>query len=377
MLSLADKKQPYGSTTRPFHFGEHLSKAGCQILHICESNPIHRENVETISIGDYGFSLLNYTGRSKKKIMNIILKRIKAFSPDVIYAHQIVCANIGLRLRYQLRRPHVYDAHSSAVLEMPMNTNISLKKRLFLLLNENIILKFTQKIIAPSVDLKNYLIKKYKIHSEKITVIKNGVDLNLFYPESSDKHLRNSLGIPDKATVIVFTNPRIKTFPTNEIALNYFFQMIPEIEKTVPNVYFIVIGGGPEPDPPSDKVIYTGLVDSLRPYINLASICVAPFPSNAICGGIRNKVCEYFACGKAIVSTGEGMRGFDDAIPDVHYLLAKDDQDFVKKIGYLLNNPGKAIQLEQNSLDLSKRYDWEHKSRELQKELKKIAGLVT
>lgn len=374
MISLADKKQPYGSTTRPFYLGENLSKAGCQILHICESNPIHRKNVDTVSVGDCGFSLLNYAGSSKRKIRTLISERIKTFAPDVIYAHQIVCANIGLRLRHKLCRPHVYDAHSSVALEMPANTNIPLKKKLWLIVNEIIILKFTNKIIAPSADLKNFLVKKYRIQPGKIVVVKNGVDLNSFYPERSDNRLRKSLGISDEADVIVFTNPRIEAFPTNAIALDYFFKIIPEIEKRVPKVCFIIIGGGPEPNPPSNKVIYTGFVDSLRPYINLASICVAPFPPSAICGGIRNKVCEYFACGKAIVSTEEGMRGFDDAIPDFHYLLAKDGQDFVQKIVYLLNSPGKARQLEQNSLGLSKRYDWEHRSKALQKELKKIVA---
>ena len=83
---------------------------------------------------------------------------------------------------------------------------------------------------------------------------------------------------------------------------------------------------------PSPNVIYTGFVQDLASYINLGDVCVAPYPPSAVCGGTRNKVADYFACGKPVVSTEEGMREFNDAVSDRDFLPASDSDDFVEKL---------------------------------------------
>ena len=105
--------------------------------------------------------------------------------------------------------------------------------------------------------------------------------------------------------------------------------------------------------------------NDLVAYINLADICVAPFPPKAVCGGTRNKVCEYLACGKPIVATREGMRGFDDAIPGEHYLLGEVGVDFIDKLVHCIHNKGIAKQIGQNARILSKHYDWGYLAKQL------------
>jgi glycosyltransferase involved in cell wall biosynthesis len=149
--------------------------------------------------------------------------------------------------------------------------------------------------------------------------------------------------------------------------------MVPEIKKKVPKIRILILGGGPILESPSEEVLYTGFVEDLPTYLNLADICVAPFPAEAVCGGTRNKVCEYLACGKPIVATREGMRGFDDAIPGAHYLLAEDASDFVQKIVDCIHHPGKARQIGQNARALSEHYDWEHLAKQLQGVFQQVA----
>ena len=228
-----------------------------------------------------------------------------------------------------------------------------------------ILLHSAHNTIAPSVELKNYFTKVYRASRKKIHIVKNGVETDRFRPAPPDERLRNALGIPSGVPLVVSTIPRLHTFPSNEMALRSLFRMIPEIERNIPEIHFLILGGGPEVERVSKNVIYTGFVDDLAAHINLADVCVAPFPPKAVCGGTRNKVCEYLACGKATVATREGMRGFDDAVPGEHYLLGEEGADFVERLVHCIHNPGMATQIGRNARILSKRYDWSYLARQI------------
>lgn len=360
MVSKADSSYPYGRTTRPHYLAKNLSRHGFEILHICKKRSSEEDSIKYLTLEEL-------SGKSNSEIFRIIYKRCKQFRPDIIYTHQVYTAKIALKLKYLLNKLHVYDPHGSIAQEKPLYTQWSFKRRTWLAISEKMILKLTHKIISPSPELKDFLIERYRLPPGRIAIIKNGVETDIFKPQFPDTALRDALRIPREAKVIVFTNPR--TFPSNEIALRYFFNIIPKIERSCPNIVYLILGGGRKLETPSESVIYSGLVENLPSYINLADVCVAPFPSNAICGGTRNKICEYLACGKPIVSTREGMRGFDDAVPSKHFLLAQNDEDFVHKLIYCINNTEKAKQLGKNARKLAKKYDWSLLSRELEEVL--------
>ena len=53
----------------------------------------------------------------------------ETFSPDLVYSHQVHAAGTGLWISRSLKRPHVYDAHSSMAHELPTYTRLSLKEK--------------------------------------------------------------------------------------------------------------------------------------------------------------------------------------------------------------------------------------------------------
>lgn len=356
MVSNANASNPYGSTIRPHYFAKNLSRDGFPILHICDKRPTDEEDIEHLSLDEH-------SGQSEDELFRMIQTRCEQFAPDVIYTHQVYTAKIALKLKSILNRPHVYDPHSSIVLESPLDAGQSISRIDWLIAAEKEMLKLTHKIVAPSPELKDYLNSKYGVPRRKISIVKNGVETDVFKPTPPDMDLRDSLGIPRASTLIVFTNPRV--FPSNDIALRYFLELVPEIETKCRDAIFLILGGGAELETPSPRVIYTGFVENLPAYINLADVCVAPFPSNAICGGTRNKICEYLACGKTIVSTMEGMRGFDDAVHGEHFLLAEDSADFVSQLAYAITHPEKSARMGKNARTLSRKYDWRPLSRKL------------
>ena len=296
-------------------------------------------------------------------------------SPDVIYTHQIEAGKLGLMLRLVLHRPYVYDAHSSIALEAPTFKDVPSPIRRRIFFYERMIIKFAAKVIVPSEELKSFLIHKYRLNPDRIGIVKNGVDRERFFPCSTDFGLRKRIGLDEDTFLVVFTNPRLPTFPSNEIALKNLFDIVPNLEKRLPGIKFLILGGGSRPKPPTKNVIYTGYVDDLPPYINIANVCVAPFPGNAVCGGTRTKVCEYFACGKPVVSTEEGIRGFDDAIPGKHFFLAKNQREFVERIVECYQFPGRAKEMGRRARIFSHAYGWKHLSQELEKNLAEVVSL--
>jgi len=367
MISSVDMDIPYGSTTRPYYISKNLVEFGCEILHICTKPPERQEKGIKYLQKKY-YKNRFWVVRTTRDIFRMY-KECKNFAPDVLYVHQLSNALRALPLKYLLKVPFVFDAHGSSVMETnAFSSNTYYKKKVEI--QERLVLKIADKIIVVSEELKDFFIKYFGISEEKIELIKNGVDTNSLRPAEPDFKIRKELGISDDDKVIVFTCPR--GFFSNNIALKYFFQMIPKIEERMKNVKFVIIGGGPKFEPPSPNVIYTGFVQDLASYINLADVCVAPYPPSAVCGGTRNKVADYFACGKPVVSTEEGMRGFNDAVPDRDFLLASDSKDFIDKLLTVLYDKKLSKKLGENARRLALKYDWRNLSEQVLKILESV-----
>ena len=370
LISSADiDSEGAGSTNRPYFISENLVDFGCEIMHICFKPAQQRKGINHVI-------KYNKTENKIKKFVNILkqYKGIKRFSPDVIYAHQIFNATIAIPLKFLLRKPFVYDAHGSSVLEMDSNQNISFYQSVKIKMQEKKILEMADKIISPANYLKNFFIDHFGISKEKIEVIENGADLNLFKPEEPSMKKKEEFGISHTDKVVVFTCPR--SAAQNQIALRYFFELVPKIEDKVKNIKFLIVGGGPKLDPPSSNVIYTGFVNELASYINLGDVCIAPYPPSAMYGtaGAKNKIMEYFACGKPVISTEEGIRGFDDVVPDRDFLLAFESDDFVDKLVTVLFDEALSKKLGENARELSLRYDWKELSKEVFNVLESVAN---
>jgi glycosyltransferase involved in cell wall biosynthesis len=372
LISSVDVGMNDGSTVRPYYTSKNLARFGCEILHICTNPPkIEEENIK--------YSLKKY---SKSKLWCVrafvdflkMYKACKEFSPDVLYVHQISNAVRILPLKFLLKKPLVFDAHGSSVLERDSNPNVSFYQSVKIKMQEKTVLKKADKIVVPANYLKNFFVDHFGISKEKIEVIENGVDLELFKLKEPDKKKKEEFGISDNDKIVVFTCPRFVA--QNQIALKYLFDLVPTIEDKVKNIKFMIVGGGPKLEPPPSNVIYTGFVKELASYIKLGDVCIAPYPPSAMYGtaGAKNKIMEYFACGKPVISTEEGIRGFDDAVPNRDFLLAFDSDDFVDKLVSVLSDEELSKKLGENAKKFSLKYDWKEMSEKVLNVLESVAN---
>ena len=74
--------------------------------------------------------------------------------------------------------------------------------------------------------------------------------------------------------------------------------------------------------------------------------------------GLKNKLLEAFALGRAVVSTAMGSEAIN-ATPGEHFLLGRDAKDFAHKVIYLLSDPIAAQALGARARQLiEQRYTW-------------------
>lgn len=146
----------------------------------------------------------------------------------------------------------------------------------------------------------------------RIRVLTNGVDTDYFQPDTSAADAGKIIRMPfaparepDSRPRLVFTG--VMDYFANVEAVRWFAaEVFPLIQEQEPQAEFIIAGSNPSAEVkklaelPGVKV--TGTVEDIRPYLDVATVCVAPL---RIARGIQNKLLEAMACGKAIVATPE------------------------------------------------------------------------
>jgi glycosyltransferase involved in cell wall biosynthesis len=91
----------------------------------------------------------------------------------------------------------------------------------------------------------------------------------------------------------------------------------------------------------SEQIVVTGRVRDLIPYLDQAALLAAPL---SLGGGMRIKVLESLAAGKAIVTTPLAVEGLD--VEDgIHLLIAKTDAEFAERILHLLRDENERLAL--------------------------------
>lgn len=151
----------------------------------------------------------------------------------------------------------------------------------------------------------------------RTSVVTNGVDLNYFQPQPPDAQQPH----------VVFVGSM--NYDANVDAVLYFSRAIwPTIRANHPKAQFYIVGL----EPPSEivalaadpQVLVTGYVEDVRSYLANSAVVIVPLRFGS---GVRNKILEAWAMGKAVVSTPLGAEGLP-AQHERNILLATDPQSF-------------------------------------------------
>jgi glycosyltransferase involved in cell wall biosynthesis len=245
--------------------------------------------------------------------------------PDLVYAHQNMPAAAALVARAGSRTPVVADFHSLPSLEWEAlaraaESPVALRYELNRAKArgaEEFIARHADGVIAAGSEVGEALIERHGRHLRPRIVV-NGVDDSLLEAPPSAP----PFAYADGAQHAMATLPLGST-PANAIALAFLRDVVAALVRLLPSCQVHVLGSDSGPAAPG--LHYRGFQPELLPWIEHAGACLMPYPPEATAGGVRNKLLEYLARGRAVVTTREGLRGLSEASGWPGVSVAPDD----------------------------------------------------
>jgi len=225
-------------------------------------------------------------------------------SPDVVYMRHDLF-NGGYFLARLFKVPVVKEVNGILVDEMRAKNQGNRALLWVLGKIERLSLPKGSKIIVVTSKLKEVLHHNHHIPEDKIVVIPNGANTDLFKP-MDEAEARRELNLNQGNDYICFVGSLVKWQ-----GVEYLIKSIPLVLEQCPSTRFLIVGDGIMKDElielakqtgVSDKVIFTGMVpyQKVPLYINASAVCVLP-KKPILCSPLI--MYEYMACAKPVVAT--------------------------------------------------------------------------
>lgn len=170
-------------------------------------------------------------------------------------------------------------------------------------------------------------------------------------PETPAVRIPLAVPLPDRPSDPAGGDPPALLFvgsfvhpPNLDAALHLARDLFPRLRARFPALELFLVGGDP-PDPLRDAagpgVTVTGWVPDLAPYLDRAALVVAPVRHG---GGMRVKVAEALAAGKATVGSARAFEGLD-VRSGTHAVVASAADDFIAAASALLADPARRVRM--------------------------------
>jgi glycosyltransferase involved in cell wall biosynthesis len=228
---------------------------------------------------------------------------------------------------------------------------------------------FADHVIATNRSYKSIEMERGKVPEKRITIVRNGPDLDRLQPVEPDLDLRARGNLIIGYVGII----------AQQDGVDYLLRALKHLSNDLGKIgfYCVIIGKGDELDSLirlahslglEDHVWFTGYVpdEDLIRILSSADICVDPDPSNPFndrCTMI--KMMEYMALGKPIVS-------FDlpehrvTAQEAALYALPNNELDFARQIMMLMDDPERRRKMGQQGRErIEKELAWSHQEKYL------------
>ncbi|MFX0206753.1 MAG: glycosyltransferase family 4 protein [Candidatus Hodarchaeota archaeon] len=309
----------YGCSIRIFNEAEVLTKLGCRvkICTYCKGYDIGGLDIERIPFTPRFLE----PGPSYHRLYLDFLLLLKSFNcaskfkPNIVHVHLHEGSIIGKLPSMLNRAKLVFDAQGSLVDELIRSNYLKKGKAFHHLVSqiEKALTTFADAVITSSSYLAILIRKEFGVKKEKIFVIRDAVNTEVFTPRKKNNILARKLRLPLHKKIVVYLGSLSKSQ-----GVDLLLASVPIVVKKYNNSHFLIMG---YPDVEkyrkksrelgvSRNVTFTGVVDYLNDaasYLALGDVAVAPklFTSES-----NGKVLLYMAMGlPTIVFDNPSNRG--------------------------------------------------------------------
>lgn len=279
---------------------------------------------------------------------------------DLIHAHHFEGLLVSLPARVRHRVPVIYDAHTMLRLELP-----SYGPRLSRWVTraaggwlDGSLPRAADHIVAVTPDIRDTLIERHGLSPDRITVVMNGVEANNFRVRGS----------PSRDAVRLIYSGTLAPYQDIDLLLDAFARAR-RIRKDL-KLCFSVSSSF---EPYEEQARRLGIRDSIEVIDDgfeqlpgrLAASNIAVLPRTA-CPGIPQKLLNYMAAGKAIVSSEGSAKVIEHERTGL--IVPNGDADaFADALLRLADDPELARQLGDSArVDVESTYSWQQSAESLE-----------
>jgi glycosyltransferase involved in cell wall biosynthesis len=267
----------------------------------------------------------------------------------------------------RLGKPYVLTQSADIFLERDQIGNpIRGIQRIIAVLEARFNYRIAKRIICVSESSKRHLIRFWHVDPEKIVVLPNGVDTNLFRPIDASREIRSKLELGD-GPIIGFVG-NFHPWHGLDLLVDSFIRIVSEF----PTAKLLLIGDGRSRHIVDQKIEYygvdssvivTGFISqkSVPEFLSVVDIAVLPYPKfSKELWFSPLKLYEYMATGKAIVASNDGQ--ISQVISDGHNGLLVEPgsmNDLTHKLLYLIKHPEERLRFGKNARKQAiKQHSW-------------------
>ena len=284
-------------------------------------NPINL--FEWLSINSGGFPEPYTFGKRIKKILEQNLNDY-----DVIHDNQSLSYEL---LFFQKQKPLVTTIHhpiSKDLAYQLQSTNSFFLKLLMrrwhsFLVMQKFVAKRLNKIVVPSRSSIEDITNEFKVEKEKMERVMNGIDLNIFYPDSKIKK------IPNRLVTVASADVPLK-------GLDFLLEALSDLAKVYPNISLSIIGEQKKGGHTERLLKKLRLEDRVRFFSNItqeelrktyceAEIAIIP----SLYEGFGFAAIEAMACGVPLISTHSG--GLEEVVGDAALKIIPSSAEEIEK----------------------------------------------
>jgi glycosyltransferase involved in cell wall biosynthesis len=189
--------------------------------------------------------------------------------------------------------------------------------------------QFNRVLVTSAVDRQAFLdLQPEGAPLPRIEVIPQGVDQEYFQPAALQRE-------PD--TLVL--SGKMSYHANIRMVLHLVEEIMPKVWLKRPQVKVWIVGKDPSPEiqilTRDKRILVTGAVADLRPYLQKAAVAVAPICYGA---GIQNKVLEAMACATPVIASPAAVSALQvKAGEDV--MVASNPEEFAYEIIRILQDP--------------------------------------
>ena len=299
-----------------------------------------------------------------KRIKKIIEKNLNEY--DVIHDNQSLAYEL---LFFQKKKPLVTTIHHPISMDLAyqlQSTNDIFLKLLMrrwhsFLVMQKFVAKRLRKIVVPSNSSIKDIKKEFHVDEKKMDRVMNGIDLNIFYPDSKIQK------IPSKLVTVASSDVPLK-------GLDYLLEALSDLIKLYPDISLSIIGEQKKGGHTERLLKKLNLEKRVNFFSNLSqedlrkTYCeaeIAVIPS--LYEGFGFAAIEAMACGVPLISTSGGA--LPEVIKDTGIIIPpKNSKEIYNSIDFLFSSPDKAKELSEKALNRARsKFSWETIAKKLEK----------